>query len=93
MVFSSICWCGILHWLICWYWKGLASLREIPLDHDVWSFQCIAGFGLLVFCWSFASMFISDIGDGCKTLEYTKNYGIVHFKWVNCMVYDLKKFF
>ena len=38
-------------------------------------------------------MFISDIGDGCKTLEYTKNYGIVHFKWVNCMVYDLKNFF
>lgn len=33
-----------------------------------------------------------DIGDGTVMgyiWEYTKNYWIVHFKWINIMVYEL----
>ena len=43
--------------------KALGSLRSIPVDHGVWSFQSIVGFGLLEsFGWFLLSMFISNTG-------------------------------
>ena len=42
---------GISYWLICGYWRIVASLRLIKLDHGLWSFSCNVGFCLLVFCW------------------------------------------
>ena len=48
--YSSVCWCGVPH---CGWWKTLASLGWIALDHGVWSFCCIVGYVLLIFCWVF----------------------------------------
>ena len=35
------------------------------------------------------SVLVLDSGHGCITQEYTKNYLIAHFKWMNSMVYEL----
>ena len=44
-------WCSVSYWLICACWTILVSLGWIGLDHGVWSFLCVVGFGLLIFCW------------------------------------------
>ena len=36
LFFNLLMWC--ITWLICIYWRILASLGYIPLDHGVWSF-------------------------------------------------------
>ena len=35
------------------------------------------------------SVLVLDSGDAFTTQEYTKNYLITHFKWMNCMVCEL----
>ena len=58
LIFSLLICCITL---ICRCWKVNASLGWIPLDHGVWSFKCIVGYGLLVFCWGFFHLFSSVI--------------------------------
>ena len=53
------CWCGVSRWLICICWTILVTLRWIQRDHGVWSFLCVVGFGLLIFCWEFLYLYSS----------------------------------
>ena len=58
--YLPVCW-YISHWLICIYWRILASLDEIPFDHGVSFFQCVVGFCLLEFCWGILHPYSSVI--------------------------------
>ena len=40
---------------------GWIALCRIPLGRDVWSFLCVVGFGLLMFCWEFLHLYSSKI--------------------------------
>ena len=42
------CWYDISHWLVCICWTILVILGWIQLDHGIWSFLCVLGFGLLI---------------------------------------------
>ena len=43
------------------------------LDHDVWSFYCIVGFSLLVYCWGFLPL-CSSVMLACNFLLSCNNY-------------------
>ena len=47
-LFFSLLMCCII--LLCIYWRIIASLVLIPLDHGIWYFKCIIEFLLLVSC-------------------------------------------
>ena len=72
--YSSICWCGVLYWLICRYWKILVSLGWIPLDHDVWSFYCIVGYKLLALGWPFLLL--------CSSMIFVCNFFVCDICWI-----------
>ena len=38
--------------LICVCWTVLVNLGWISLGHGMWSFLCVIGFSLLIFCWA-----------------------------------------
>ena len=46
-------WCGVSHGLICICWTILVNLGWISLGNGLWSFLCVIGFDLLIFCWEF----------------------------------------
>ena len=72
LFFNLLTWCITL--IFRWQ-KFLASLGWIPLDHWVWSFKCIVGYGLLVFCWGILPLCLSVILD-CSFL----------FLWYLCLI-------
>ena len=56
------CRCGISHWLISICWIFPVTLGWIQLGHGVWPFfNCVLGFGLLIFCWGFLQLYSSKI--------------------------------
>ena len=63
--FSCIYWedhvCGGSHWLIRICWPILVNLWWIPLGCGLQSFQCVVGFGLLIFCWELLHVYSSKV--------------------------------
>ena len=51
--------CGVSHCLIFICWTILMTLGWILLGCGVWSFLCVVGFGLLIFCWEFLHLYSS----------------------------------
>ena len=70
--FLLLMWCITLI-RVCW--TILVTLRWIQLDCGVWSFLCVVGFTLLIFCWEFLHLYSSKIL-ACNFL----------FGWCLCLV-------
>ena len=51
--------CDISQWLICVHWAIPVNLGW--MFHGVWSFLCMVGFSLLIFCWEFLHLYSSKI--------------------------------
>ena len=58
------CWRGVWHFCTCW--TILVVLGLIWLGHCIWSFLCLAGFGLLI-CWEFLHLYSTKMNQTTTT--------------------------
>ena len=56
--FVYVVWC--IDWFV-YVEPFLVNLGSVSLGHGVWSFLCVVGFGLLIFCWEFLHLYSSGI--------------------------------
>ena len=89
------CGCGVSHWLICVCWTILVNLGLIQLGHGVWSFLCVVGFSLLMFCWEFLHLYSPKIL-ACNFLFwwylwfwYQGDGGFIECLWECSLIFNL----
>ena len=89
-------WCGVSSWLIYICWTILVTLVWIQVVHGVWSFLCIVGFCLLIFCWEFLHLY-SPMILACNFLFggvfvwfwYQGDGGLIECPWECSLLFSL----
>ena len=73
----------------------LVNLGWVPLGYGVWSFLCVVGFGLLVFCWEFLHLYSSKklacnfLFWWCLCFWYQSDGGFIECLWECSLLFNL----
>ena len=90
--FLWLMWCITLTDWRCW--TILVTLGWRQLGHGVWSFLCVIGFGLLIFCWEFLHPYSSKIvilffGSVFVWFWYQGDGGFMEWIWECSLLFSL----